>query len=166
MKKSVLSVLLAAAMAVTLLAGCGSDGNKDEGKSESADGKVTLKVFSNLPDRKNGQGLVEQMIIDEYMKENENVNIEVEALDEEAYKTKFKAYSMEGMPDVVSIWGQPSFLDEVLEAGVLAELNEADYSDYGFIDYFVLKAPVLFRKNTSDSRFSTTQYTIRHHSLY
>ena len=37
------------------------------------------------------------------------------------------------MPDVVSIWGQPAFLDEVLEAGVLAELNEADYADYTFI---------------------------------
>ncbi len=133
MKRRILSVLLTAAMAATLLAGCGSDGNKDGEKSESTDGKVTLKVFSNLPDRKNGQGLVEQMIIDEYMEENENINIEVEALDEEAYKTKFKAYSMEGMPDVVSIWGQPSFLDEVLEAGVLAELDEADYSDYGFI---------------------------------
>ena len=110
MKRRILSVLLTAAMAVTLLAGCGSDGSKDGEKSDSADGKVTLKVFSNLPDRKNGQGLVEQ-----------------------AYKTKFKAYSMEGMPDVVSIWGRPSFLDEVLEAGVLAELDEADYSDYGFI---------------------------------
>ena len=98
-----------------------------------ADDQVTLKVFSNLPDRKNGQGLVEQMIIDEYMEENPNVNIEVEALDEEAYKTKFKAYSMEGMPDVVSIWGQPAFLDEVLDAGVLAELNQDDYADYGFI---------------------------------
>lgn len=96
--------------------------------------KVTLKVFSNLPDRKNGQGLVEQMIIDEYMKENENVTIEVEALDEEAYKTKFKAYSMEGMPDVVSIWGQPAFLDEVVDAGVLAELNPEDYTDYKFIE--------------------------------
>lgn len=31
---------------------------------------------------------------------------------------------MDGMLDVVSIWGQPSFLDEVLEAGVLAELNK------------------------------------------
>ena len=41
---------------------------------------------------------------------------------------------MEGMPDVVSIWGQPSFLDEVLEAGVLAELDEADYADYKFLD--------------------------------
>lgn len=67
------------------------------------------------------------------MEENPNVTIEVEALDEEAYKTKFKAYSMEGMPDVVSIWGQPAFLDEVLDAGVLAELNQDDYKDYRFI---------------------------------
>lgn len=67
------------------------------------------------------------------MEENPNVTIEVEALDEEAYKTKFKAYSMEGMPDVVSIWEQPAFLDEVLDAGVLAELNQEDYKDYGFI---------------------------------
>ena len=131
MKRKMISALLVAAMSVSLFAGCG--GNKSEG-AKSDDGKVTLKVFSNLPDRKNGQGLVEQMIIDEYMKENENVKIEVEALDEEAYKTKFKAYSMEGMPDVVSIWGQPSFLDEVVDAGVLAELNEADYADYKFIE--------------------------------
>lgn len=131
---------------MTMAAGCGSGGGGDkepargESGTESGSGSestadtVTLKLFSNLPDRKNGQGLVEQMIIDEYMKENENVTIEVEALDEEAYKTKFKAYSMEGMPDVVSIWGQPSFLDEVVDAGVLAELNSDDYTDYKFIE--------------------------------
>lgn len=101
----------------------------------AADGEeITLRLFSNLPDRKNGQGLVEQIIIDEYMAENPNVQIEVEALDEEAYKTKFKAYAIEGMPDVVSIWGQTSFLDGVLEAGVLAELDESDYEDYKFIE--------------------------------
>lgn len=124
MKKKMLAVVLAAVMT----AGCCSQAVMAD------DGDVTLKVFSNLPDRKNGQGLVEQMIIDEYMKENPNVKIEVEALDEEAYKTKFKAYSMEGMPDVVSIWGQPAFLDEVVEAGVLAELNADDYADYKFIE--------------------------------
>ena len=143
MKHKFISIILAAAMTVTMLAGCGSGtseqaaGAVQENPAKDtarADGeKITLKVFSNLPDRKNGQGLVEQTIIDEYMKENENVVIEVEALDEEAYKTKFKAYSMEGMPDVVSIWGQPAFLDEVLDAGVLAELNQEDYKDYGFI---------------------------------
>lgn len=129
MKRKIVSAILATAMVASMLAGCGSGDDK-----AADDGKVTLKVFSNLPDRKNGQGLVEQMIIDEYMKENENVKIEVEALDEEAYKTKFKAYSMEGMPDVVSIWGQPSFLDEVVDAGVLAELNADDYADYKFIE--------------------------------
>lgn len=149
MKKKLLATLLATVMSVSLLAGCGSGdaktednqaasaeqnggGNEDGSKASSGE-TVTIKVFSNLPDRKNGQGLVEQMIIDEYMEENKNVTIEVEALDEEAYKTKFKAYAMDGMPDVVSIWGQPSFLDEVLDAGVLAELNESDYDDYGFI---------------------------------
>lgn len=161
MKKKIISLMLTTAMTVSLLAGCGNSGNSastsgDAQSSTSTQGSaqnststpsdktasdtgnasgeaVTIKLFSNLPDRKNGQGLVEQKIIDEYMAENKNVTIEVEALDEEAYKTKFKAYAMDGMPDVVSIWGQPSFLDEVLDAGVLAELNEADYADYGFI---------------------------------
>ncbi len=135
MNKKIVSMLLTGAMVLTMLAGCGNKEGAatDEKKSADSD-KVTLKVFSNLPDRKNGQGLVEQMIIDEYMEENKNVTIEVEALDEEAYKTKFKAYSMEGMPDVVSIWGQPAFLDEVVDAGVLAELNQDDYKDYKFIE--------------------------------
>mgnify|MGYP000873480386 CR=1 FL=1 len=131
MKKRLLSILLSVSMVATMVTGCG--GGDTGSSSKTKDGKITLKVFSNLPDRKNGQGLVEQQIIDEYMKQNKNVTIKVEALDEEAYKTKFKAYSMEGMPDVVSVWGQPAFLDEVLEAGVLAELNEDDYKDYKFI---------------------------------
>lgn len=149
------AMVLAAAMVAGLTMGCGSDGDKpadapasDEGQKQDdkqddgadaaddagSDGEeVTLKLFSNLPDRNNGQGLVEQMIIDEYMEQNKNVKIEVEALDEEAYKIKFKAYSMEGLPDVVSIWGQPAFLDEVLDAGVLAELSQDDYKDYTFV---------------------------------
>lgn len=145
-----LAALLAVAMVATMATGCGSgNGNssdskssnesssEDSGSGEASDSgaeEITLKVFSNLPDRKTGQGLVEQMIIDEYMEENKNIKIEVEALDEEAYKTKFKAYSMEGMPDVVSIWGQPAFLDEVVDAGVLAELDQADYTDYKFVE--------------------------------
>lgn len=141
-KKRMASILSAVMTAVILLAGCGRADSTQEsvtGSGQTSDTgasseeAVTIKIFSNLPDRKNGQGLVEQMIIDEYMAANQNVTIEVEALDEEAYKTKFKAYAMDGMPDVVSIWGQPSFLDEVLDAGVLAELHEEDYTDYGFI---------------------------------
>ena len=151
MKRKLLSTVLAVTMAVSMLTGCGQSGTSEatgtgtagttdaktetskESTTDTTGEQITLRVFSNLPDRKNGQGLVEQTIIDEYMAENPNVTIEVEALDEEAYKTKFKAYSMEGMPDVVSIWGQPAFLDEVLDAGVLAALDKNDYIDYGFI---------------------------------
>lgn len=119
MRRKLLATVLAVTMAMTMLTGCGqsagdtaatgsagTETKTETTKEDTASGEqITLKVFSNLPDRKNGQGLVEQTIIDEYMAENPNVTIEVEALDEEAYKTKFKAYSMEGMPDVVSIWG-------------------------------------------------------------
>jgi len=152
MKRKLVSLLLVVTMLVFMTTGCASktkttDNNTDNNTDTNVVAQstvaptavvetkkdVTLKLFSNLPDRKNGQGLVEQMIIDDYMNENPNVKIEVEALDEEAYKTKFKAYAMDGMPDVVSIWGQPSFLGEVLDAGVLAEINEADYADYGFV---------------------------------
>lgn len=147
--RKIWALVLVTVMVLTLLAGCSNKKDEptvtdkgttntdntvtDKPEATKAPEKVTLKLFSNLPDRKNGQGLVEQMIIDEYMTANPNVTIQVEALDEESYKTKFKAYAMDGMPDVVSIWGQPSFLGEVLDAGVLAELNEADYADYGFV---------------------------------
>ncbi len=151
MRKKILALLFAMLMSALLFAGCGrgADGQKtgegltadtkpdDSGyqeEKESSSETVTIKLFSNLPDRKNGQGLVEQTIIDEYMSENPNVVIEVEALEEEAYKAKFKAYAMNKMPDVVSIWGQPSFIDEILDAGMLAELNPADYDDYGFYE--------------------------------
>ena len=100
-----------------------------------ADEEVTIKVFSNLPDRTSGQGLVEQTIFDQYMAENPNVKIEIEELDDEAYKTKFKAYAAGNqMPDLVSVWGQPGFINEVIDAGLLAELNPDDYADYGFIN--------------------------------
>lgn len=96
---------------------------------------VTIKVFSNNPDRTADQGLVEQTIFDQYMEEHPNVTIEVEALDDEAYKTKFKAYAAGSeMPDLVSVWGQPGFIDEVIDAGILAELNPEDYADYGFLE--------------------------------
>ena len=96
---------------------------------------VTINVYTNLPDRNNGQGLVEQMLIDSYLAENPHVTINIEALHDEDYKLKFKAYAAGAeMPDFVSGWGQPSFLDEIIDAGLLAELNPQDYADYGFVE--------------------------------
>lgn len=106
----------------------------DTGDNTGSSDPVTIKVFSNLTDRKNGQGFVEHTLFEQYMSENPNITIEVEALDDEAYKTKFKAYaSGSEMPDLVNIWGQPSFLDEVIQEGLLAELDTNTYADYGFL---------------------------------
>lgn len=97
MKKKLVAALMTAVMVAGTLAGCGGDSNStskpnSESKTDSSasastgdekggsDEKITLKLFSNLPDRNNGQGLVEQTIIDEYMAENQNVTIEVEEL--------------------------------------------------------------------------------------
>lgn len=155
MKKKLIITFLCVAMIASSLAGCGKnpDASEDTGAaaesaeettntedagvtgSETSEDQVTIQVFSNLPDRTSGQGLIEQMLFDKYMEENPNVKIEVEALDDESYKTKFKAYaSGSNMPDLVNAWGQPSFLDEVIDAGLLAELNADDYADYGFIE--------------------------------
>lgn len=139
--KKALALILVCVLALGLVACNGATSTpvstpaaSDTPASTPAAEPVTIKVFTNLPDRTSGQGLVEQTIFDAYMAENTNVTIEVEALDDEAYKTKFKAYAAGSqMPDLVSVWGQPGFIDEVIAAGLLAELNEADYADYGFM---------------------------------
>ncbi len=51
----------------------GQESSKETGKesSQAAAGKdVVIKVFSNLPDRTSGQGLIEQMLFDQYMEKN------------------------------------------------------------------------------------------------
>ncbi len=123
-KKRIISAAVCCLCAVCLLCGCAKDGAWEK----KAEDGITLTMFSNLPDRRNGQGLVEQMIIDEYMKLHPDITIEVETLNDEDYKTKFKAYAIEGMPDIVSVWGQPSFMLD----GIFAELCEEDYQEYGF----------------------------------
>lgn len=133
MKKKIISALLCATMAAGLITGCGSSDSASGDKN--AEGKTVIKVFSNLPDRTSGQGYIEQMLFDQYMEENPDIIIETEELDDESYKTKFKAYaSGSDMPDLINVWGQPSFLDEVIDAGLIAELNPDDYADYGFIE--------------------------------
>lgn len=94
---------------------------------------VTIKFFTNLPDRSQGQGKLEQTIMDNYVKENPNVKFEIEALQDEPFKQKFKAYAASNsVPDMFTTWGGPAYLQAFAKAGYLAELNKDDYKDYGF----------------------------------
>lgn len=99
--KSTRNILLVTALAaVSVLSACGGGNDKNNnagsgtngGTAGSADKEVTLRLFSNLPDRKSGQGLAEQMVIDNYIKANPNVKIDIETLAEEPFKNKLKAY--------------------------------------------------------------------------
>jgi ABC-type sugar transport system, periplasmic component len=96
--------------------------------------KVTLKLFSNLPDRTSDQGLLEQTLINNYEAKNKNVTIQIEALQDDPYKQKFKAYlASNNLPDVYNVWGQPSFFDSVMKNGYAAALNPNDYKNYKFL---------------------------------
>lgn len=157
MLKKVVVFLIAAAMIFTLAA-CATDDpapapeapaeeevetpavEEDDADDEPAgdvDGAepVTIRVFTNLPDRTSGQGLIEQMLIDAFIEENPHVTVEVEALHDEEFKLMFTVFVAGGeLPDFISGWGFPAFLDDVLDAGLFAELDPADYVDYGFFD--------------------------------
>ncbi|MFC6649675.1 hypothetical protein [Paenibacillus rhizoplanae] len=87
--KSTRNILLVTALAaVSVLSACGGGNDKNNnagsstngGTAGSTDKEVTLRLFSNLPDRKSGQGLAEQMVIDNYIKANPNVKIDIETL--------------------------------------------------------------------------------------
>lgn len=99
----------------------------------SAAEQVSIKLFSTLPDRTAGMGKLEQLLIDNYMKENPNVEIEVEALQDEPYKQKFRVYTAGNqLPDIFTVWGQPAFFNPIMEGGYAAELDWKDYEDYDF----------------------------------
>jgi raffinose/stachyose/melibiose transport system substrate-binding protein len=123
-----LALALCVLMALSVAAGCSNN------KSNNASKKVTLSVFSDLPDRTTGQGLIEQQLINSYEKVNPNMTIKVEALQDDPYKQKFKAYvTANNLPDLFMVWGQPSFFQSVMEQGYAAQLNPSDYTSYDFL---------------------------------
>ncbi len=146
-KISRVSALILILALVSILAACGSNnkGNNasspapetngqatNESSAEPGAKDVTLRFFSNLPDRKSGQGLAEQMVIDNYTKENPNVKIEVEALAEEPFKNKLKAYmaSNEAI-DVTMVHGGAE-LSTLVQANYAKEINPSDYEGEQF----------------------------------
>lgn len=143
--KRIASILLISVMVLSVTACKGSTENTNGGEnnpqissgepdsSASTEEPVTIRFFSNLPDRSSSQGQLEQTLIDNYLAEHKNVKIELEALQDEPYKQKFQSYvASNDLPDICMVWGQPAFFEAVMEGGYVAELNPDDYADYGF----------------------------------
>ncbi len=122
---------------IMLLVACSSDESSgpesnSEGSTDNSE-EITLRFMTTLPDRSTGRGKVEQDILDAFMEENPNIDIRVEALQDEQYKDQIMIYaSTDNMPDVLNTWGQPSFIDPLINNDLLLPLNEEDYNDYGF----------------------------------
>jgi raffinose/stachyose/melibiose transport system substrate-binding protein len=115
--------------------GCGGSTRGAQSAAQGGNqGPVTLKFFSASPDRQSGIGLVEQILVDQYMKENPNVKIEVEALQDEPFKQKFKAYvAGNELPDIFHVWSYDAFFKPLLNGKYVAELNPNDYRDYKYL---------------------------------
>lgn len=147
------AVVTAAIAMVSALTACGG-GNASQGAGTqngaaagTKDTPVTLRFFSNLPDRKSGQGLAEQMVIDSYVKANPNVKIEVEALAEEPFKNKLKAYMASNEPiDLTMVHGGAE-LNTLVQAKYVKEINPKDYEGdkYNFL-------PGVFKSFTFDGK--------------
>ncbi|GAB6988142.1 ABC transporter substrate-binding protein [Paenibacillus pini] len=123
---------------VGILAACGSDNTKEDSQStgNKENKSVTLRLFSNQPDRKSGQGLAEQMVVDNYMKENPNVKIEVEAVGDEPFRNKQKAYMASNEPIDITMVHSGADLNTLIQAKFVTELNPKDYEgqNYNFFD--------------------------------
>jgi raffinose/stachyose/melibiose transport system substrate-binding protein len=143
-RKFLQTMVLTASIAIimTLTACGGNSGGQGSNGTQNATGsdkkevaQVTLRFFSNLPDRKSGQGLAESMVIDSYMKANPNVKIEVEALADEPFKNKQKAYMASNEPiDLLMVHGGAE-LSTLVQAKYVKELNPKDYegAKYNFL---------------------------------
>ncbi|HWI62860.1 MAG TPA: extracellular solute-binding protein [Symbiobacteriaceae bacterium] len=129
--------ILASLLCLGMLAAAGCSGTKNTPASTPTapkePEKIKLTFFSANPDRNTGVGKVEQQIIDAYVKEHSNITIQVEALQDEPYKNKTKVYAAnKELPDILHVWGQPSFLDPLTKNNLLAELKESDFASAGF----------------------------------
>lgn len=127
--KKILAIMLCLCM-VPFMAACGGGG---ESGGESSDGEqVTLKLWCIATESDANRPAYLQAIED-YEAANPNVKIEMEAFENESYKTKIKAAmsggSAEDLPDIFFTWGG-AFLGDFVDAGKVVCLDDIYANDY------------------------------------
>lgn len=135
--KRILSVSLAAAMCVGLLAGCGSSGSTDSassknGSESSSDDKVTLKFVTKIPEDERQKCMKE--IIAAYEADHPNVKIEQTAYGDEEIKDKLKVLlGGDDAPDIYFSWSGErlqNYIDEDLALDITSYLEkDAEWKD-------------------------------------
>ncbi|OCT11092.1 hypothetical protein A8709_05210 [Paenibacillus pectinilyticus] len=133
-KKAALGLVIL--LGATSLSACEGHRQADNSTSTTTAVKqVTLTFFSNNSDRTAGQGKMEQDLIDQYMQMNPDIRIKVETLSPDPqFQDKIKVYNASNhLPDIFSAWGNASFMQPLIKNQAIAELNQSDFQDLGFI---------------------------------
>lgn len=108
-------------------AGCGSNSSStgESGSGGSEGDKVTVNFMHLWPAGVSaGQNKIVNQIIEEYQKENPNVTIKQEVLDNEQYKNKLKVLSASNeLPDVGVTWAA-GFLTPYVEGNLFAPVDD------------------------------------------
>jgi len=106
-----------------------------QGSNESvADETIVLKMGDNLPDRNNGQGKVFQTLIEEFEASHPNVTIETESYNDQAWQEKVRIYATANqLTDIIKYWSFSTLLHPLVEAGMVEELNKAEFDEYEFL---------------------------------
>jgi len=104
------------------------------GQTDKAPEKITLKMGDNLPDRTNTWGLVAEEINAEFVKQNPNVEFEVESYQDQPYQEKIKIYATAGqLPDIMKYWSFSTLLNPLVDSNLVEPLNKADFDGLGWM---------------------------------
>ena len=128
--KKFLALILVLCM-VPFMAACGGGG--DQGASDGGDGEVTTLKLWCIATESDANRPAYLQAIEDYEAANPNVKIEMEAFENESYKTKIKAAmtggSSDDLPDIFFTWGG-AFLGDFVDAGKVVCLDDIYANNY------------------------------------
>ncbi len=127
-RKRMLSAALAAAMCVSLLAGCGAGG----GSADSGDGeKVTIKILSHWSEGANEESDIALQMFDDFMEENPDIIIENEAVMGDEIRDVVATRIAAGeTPDIWQFGCRGSLVD-FYNSGILGDLSSSYFAKSG-----------------------------------
>jgi raffinose/stachyose/melibiose transport system substrate-binding protein len=102
--------------------------------SARAQGKVTLKLGDNLPDRSNTWGAIVEQINDEFKKAHPGTELVTESYPDQPYQQKIKIYATaKQLPDVFKFWSVNSLFKPLIDGRFLEPLDRADFESLGYL---------------------------------
>ncbi|MCL2084881.1 MAG: extracellular solute-binding protein [Oscillospiraceae bacterium] len=120
--KNLLALLVAVLMVAVLAGGCATDGGGASGQPSG--GEVATLKFWNIWGGGDSNHDAVLKVINDFNSANENIKVEVEFFENEAYKTMIRtAVAGDEVADVFSTWGA-GFSRGFYEAGKLVKLDE------------------------------------------